>query len=220
MPLASLRVGAPAWRAGRAVAAWEAVIRAQAPADDALDALAEVGTPDSGWWEVLGHVRKSSAIGLLLPRPGDPRGIALPRGIVAEAAVGWGDTSASTWLLPTSDGSWDLVDLPGQGLPTRDVDEAHRRLRSAVVDMAHVADGLDAPGHGAIPAARESLELTVDAWVLGPLRLPGRRRQLASMGLRMLLALEGARTIADSSPLEDAARTAIEAAFSLTRAPG
>lgn len=220
MSLASLGVGTPAWRAGQVASALAAVLRGDVAADDALDVLASVGEPAGGWWAVLGQARQAQSVALLLPRPGDPRGIALPRGLGAEAAVGWGDGRVSAWLLPTGTRAWESVELIGQGVPTRDVHDADRQMRESVVELAHLLDVVDRSGPASTPEARRDVEATVDAWVLGAARLPSGRRQLASVGLRMLLALEGARSIVDVGSLEAAARTAVEAAYSLTHASG
>lgn len=223
---ASLGVGAPAWRAARAAAALGAVARSDMSADDALGQLMQVGSPDAGWLEVMGQARQAISLAMLLPRPGDPRGIAWPRGVMAEAAVGWGDDHASTWLVPAGERAWSAVVLPDQGVPTRDAVEADRLLRIAVVDVAHMLDELDLPDAAPLSDSRQAAEATVDAWALGPGHLPAPRRRLASLGLRMLLAVEGARSAPSPppgeavAPLEAAARTAVEAAYSMTRSPG
>lgn len=229
MALASLGVGAPGWRAARAASVVAALLRGDLPADDALDGLADLGEPAEGWWTVIGRARRAGSLGLLLPRPGDPRGISLPRGVITSGAVGWDTEDGSSWLLAVDGGAWHAIDLPGQSRPPRDLEEADRHLRVAVVQVAHLVDGLEvvgagvprtpASGSGAAPGSamtareRQECERTVDAWLLGSPALSARGRAVAAVGLRMLLAIDGIRALADSAPLEAAARQAVEAAF-------
>ena len=226
MSLASLGVGAPGWRAGRAAAVLAALLRADLPADDALDALASLGEPDEGWWSVVGRARRAGSVALLLPRPGDPRGVSLPRGIMTSGAVGWDTDEGSSWLLADGVGQWHAIDLAGQRRPPRDLEEADRQLRVAVVDVAHLVDGLGLLDPGVAGQAttmtvheRREVEQTVDSWLLGPPALAPRGRAIAAVGLRMLLAIDGVRALADSAPLEAAARQAVEAAYTLGPAP-
>lgn len=220
MPAASLEVASPAWRAARASAGIGALLQGRAAADDVLDSLADVGEPPEGWWELLRTIRPAGGIVLLLPRPGDPRGLALPRGMLAEAALGWRIGAGTQWMIPGPSSGWSRVEGPLLRGSPPDPDEALRALRRAVVDAAHAVNAreLDAPeGDG---RARQEQEALVDSWVLGPPPLPTATRHLATLGLRMLLSLEGARALVDTTPLEQAARSAVESAFSLTASSG
>ena len=220
MPGASLGIGSPAWRAGRASASIGALLDGDASADDVLDGLADVGEPPQGWWEVLGSVRSAGAVALLLPRPGDPRGLALPRGIVAEAAVGWPVGPETHWLIPDAECGWSRVEArPLTAVPSHP-EESLRELRRAVVEAAHTVDALELESRAGDPNARREQEAVVDSWLLGPPPLPAATRHLAALGLRMLLALEGARALVDTDSLEHAARSAVESAFSRKASSG
>lgn len=218
MPLASLRVGSPAWRAGRAAATLGSLARAHTAPDDVLGELAGLGEPPGGWLSLLGQARSASALALLLPRPGDPRGLALPRDVATDAAVGWGNEHESTWLLAMGGGAWELRESPGRPLTPPDAQEAHRRLRGAIVQAAHALDdmrGRDTLGDP-IPddaGIRREHDAIVDSWVDGPPALPPSSRPLADLGLRMLLAIDAGRQLTDVTALEIAARSAVEAAY-------
>ena len=157
---------------------------------------------------------------LLLPRPGDPRGLALPRGIAAEAALGWTVGSGTIWLIPDAPSGWSRVDGPQLTATPPHPDEALRALRKAIVDAAHSVDARELDAREGDTRARQDQESLVDSWVLGPPALPTATRHLAAMGLRMLLALDGARSLVDTLPLEQAARSAVESAFTRTATPG
>lgn len=220
MPAASLDVASPAWRAARASAGIGALLQGRAAADDVLDSLADVGEPSEGWWEVLTTMRAAGGIVLLLPRSGDPRGLALPRGMLAEAALGWRVGAGTQWLIPDPTSGWIRVDGPLLiGTPPHP-EEALRALRRAVVDAAHAVDARDIDAPAGDGRARQEQEALVDSWVMGPPPLPSASRILAALGLRMLLSLEGARALVDTTPLERAARSAVESAFSLTASSG
>jgi hypothetical protein len=219
---ASLDVASRGWDGARAAASLLAFLRRDLPADEVLGGLESLGTPPQGWWSVLGQVRSAGAVSLLLPRPGDPRGLALPRGVVGESAVGWPAGGGSAWLLPAKEAMWTLLDLPHHAIALPDLAACDRRLREEVVRAAHAFDvnGLGSAG----VVGRGAREAIVDSWLLGPPALPEQRRALASVGLRVLLALDALR---DSGPhsdaldvvaLESAARAAVEAAYS-TSAP-
>lgn len=192
------------------------LIRADHPADDVLGALAALGEPAAGWWDVLGGVRAGGGVRLLLPRPGDPRGLALPRGLAAEAALGWASTEGSAWLIPVGEWGWHRIDAPPLAIAPPHPEEALRELRRAVVEAAHAADVLAVETGEDAGQVRRQQEDLVDSWVLGPPPLPATSRHLASLGLHMLLALDGAREIVDATALEYAARSAVESAFTAT----
>jgi hypothetical protein len=213
MAVASLGISAPAWRAARAAAAVGAVLRAEASGDEALDALAAVGAPVGGWLRVVEAARASRSLALVLPRPGDARGVALPRGVVAEGAIGWADSSGTSWLIASGESAWDAVEVHGAALPLRDPADALRALRACVVRAAHAIDVLDDLEPPAGSSSRAQQERLVDSWVLGPPPLPPERREMAVLGLRMLLALGAAPGLVDPDALEVAARTAVEAAY-------
>lgn len=218
MPLASLRVGSPAWRAGRAAATLGSLARAETAPDDVLGALAGLGEPPGGWLSHLARARSTSTLALLLPRPGDPRGLALPRDVATDAAVGWGNERESTWLLAMGGGAWDLREFPGRPLTPPDAQEAHRRLREAIVQAAHALDDMHARDTHGDPIAddariRREHDALVDSWVCGPPGLPPNSRPIADLGLRMLLAIDAGRQLTDVSALEMAARSAVEAAY-------
>lgn len=217
MSAASLDVATPAWRAGRAAAAIQGLRTGEVPADDVLAGLDALGAPPSGWWDILAVARASERLCLLLPRPGDPRGLALPRGLTATGALGWARDGGTTWLIPDDDASWRFYE--DAGAPTiPDSQEALRTLRAAIVEAAHIVDALDTPTAPDGEVVRRRAERIIDSWILGPPPLPAASRALAALGLRMLLATEGARTLVDVVALESAARTAVEAAYST--APG
>lgn len=216
MVAASLGIGSPAWRAGRACASIGTFLDGAAAADDVLGELADLGEPLHGWWEVLASVRSSRAVVLLLPRPGDPRGLALPRGIVAEAVLGWEAGPVTHVLVPEPSRGWMQVEAPPLNAVPPHPEEALRELRKAVVEAAHTVDDLDLESRESDPRVRSDQEAVVDSWVLGPPPLPVAARHLAGLGLRMLLALEGARALVNTGPLEYAARGAVESAFSRT----
>lgn len=220
MTAASLGVASPAWRAGRAAAAMHALLDGEVPADDVLAGLRSLGTPQVGWWDVLAAVRAGACCLLLLPRPGDPRGLALPRDADATGAVGWPRPGGSTWLIPGGDLGWRVHEAPGLCPAPADVAEADRMLRAAIVEAAHVIDVLESHGEPVGDSARREQERLVDSWVLGPPALPRSSRALAALGLRMLLAIDGARALVDTRALESAARNAVEVAFSTVRAHG
>ena len=220
MPAASLEVGSPAWRAGRTAACIGALLHGHAAADDVLDSLAGLGEPPVGWWEALGSARAAGGAMLLLPRPGDPRGLALPRGVVADAAVGWTSGTGTLWLIPGEAANWGMVQAPHLAAAPPHPDEALRTLRGAVVEAAHSVDALELDARQGDARARQAQEALVDSWILGPPALPPATRHLAALGLRMLLALEGARSLVDTIALEQAARSAVESAFSRSPASG
>ena len=217
---ASLDVASPAWRAGRASACIGALAQGRAAADDVLESLAGVGEPPGGWWEILGSARAAGGSILLLPRPGDPRGLALPRGVVAEAAIGWSAGSGSLWIIPDSPSGWSLIEAPMIAPAPPHPDEALRALRKAIVDAAHRVDAMELDARQGDSRARQEHEALVDSWVLGPPALPTATRHLAALGLRMLVSLDGARSLVDTLPLDQAARSAVESAFSRTAPSG
>ena len=219
MTAASLRTGSPAWRAGRAAAVLGPLIRGEAPADDLLSAVELLGAPPQGWWQVWAAARASGTVALLLPRPGDPRGLALPRGIAASGAVGWDESPGSAWLIPSGAADWTFHVRRDSPVPSPDPDDAGRALRSAVVAAAHVVDRLDFDLASREGSTRLEHERLVDSWVLGPPALPTSSRGLASLGLRMLLALDDARALVDTLALESAARSAVEAAYGTADSP-
>ena len=218
MPAASLGIESPAWRAGRACVSIGTFLDGGAAADDVLGDLADLGEPPHGWWEVLASVRRARAVVLLLPRPGDPRGLALPRGIVAEAVIGWEAGPVTHVLVPEPTDGWMRMEAPPLAAVPPHPEEALRELRRAVVEAAHTVDDLDLQleSRESDPRVRRDQEAVVDSWVLGPPPLPADARHLAALGLRMLLSLEGARALVDTAPLEYAARGAVESAFSRT----
>lgn len=216
----ALGTASPAWRAGRAAAALQALMASEAPADDALAGLQVLGTPPPGWWDVVAAVRSGEACALLLPRPGDPRGLALPRDADATGAVGWARTGGSTWLIPAGERDWHVHEADGVIPAPADIDEAARMLRGAIVAAAHVIDALETPDEPRGDSARRRQERLVDSWILGPPALPMVSRPLAALGLRMLLAVETRPGLVDTRDLESAARSAVEAAYSSVRAPG
>lgn len=213
MVVASLGVSSPAWRAARAAATIGSLLRGDAPADDALAAMSSLGEVPGGWWHMLGDARRAGGVTLLLPRFGDPRGLVLPRDMSAEAALGWDGARDGTWLIPSDRLGWRVASAPRLGRTPLDKEEASRALRRAVVDAAHTVDLLDIDEHGGNADERMDLERAVDSWVLGPPPLPSASRHLASLGLRILFALDGARSLVDTGPLESAARNAVESAF-------
>lgn len=212
----SLAIGEAPWRAARAAATVGALADGLVAPDSALDALTALGVPHGGWWDIVAGMRRAGVCVLRLPRPGDARGLALPRDAAADAALGWAAAGgASAWLVPGRAGSWTRHDLPAGALGVRDPAEADQRLRGEVVRAAHVTDALSpAIGDG---DERRSLERVVDSWILGPPAMPAERRVLASTGLRILLALghvEQGPVGVDASGLERAARDAVESAYS------
>jgi hypothetical protein len=213
MVVASLGVSSPAWRAARAAANIGSLLRGETPADDALAALSSLGEAPGGWWHTFGDARRAGGVTLLLPRFGDPRGLVLPRDMRAEAALGWDGALGGTWLIPSDGLGWRVASAPSLGRTPPDEEEASRALRAAVVDAAHTVDLLDVVEHGANAEARQDLERAVDSWVLGPPPLSPASRHLASLGLRILVALDSARNLVDTGPLESAARDAVESAF-------
>ena len=217
MPLSpGLDKGSAAWRAGRAAVTLAAVLDARLAADDGLDALVALGVPEEGWWSVLGDIRQAPWLEVRLPRSGDPRGVPLPRHVSADAAVGWScHDGGSRWLIPTGGIQWLTVHSPETQAAGPDAEEAARTLRSEVVRVAHVLDP-DTPARGEA-RERSRIERDVDSWILGPPALPGQRRALASMSLRILLSITRAgipRAEAGADRLERAARAGVEAAFS------
>lgn len=223
LPLSpGLESGGEAWRAGRAAASVAALLNSRLAADDGLDALTELGTPVEGWWSVLGDIRHAASVELRLPRPGDPRGLALPRGVAATAAVGWPSRAGgSRWLIPVRGGHWQSIHLPDVRMAAADPDEIGRTLREEVVRAAHAVDLEVSVRHG--DGERTRIEGIVDAWILGPPALAPERRALASTSLRILLALtrpDVARPHVDAERLERAARAGVEAAFSSRLAGG
>lgn len=215
----ALGTASPAWRAGRATAALRALMAGEAPADDVLAGLQALGTPPQGWWDVVAAVRAGRSCALLLPRPGDPRGLALPRDAEATGAVGWSRTAGTTWLIPVGEGDWRLHEADGVTPAAVDIDEALRTLRGAIVAAAHVIDELETPDDPLGDGARRRQERLVDSWILGPPALPMASRPLAALALRMLLAVEARPGLVDTRDLETAARSAVEAAYSSVRAP-
>lgn len=211
----SLSVGSPPWRAARSAATMGAMLEASLDPDSALDALSTLGLPEHDWLDVLRAVRRGGACYLRLPRPGDARGLALPRGVVAGAAVGWPTPDGqSEWLIPTDGREWLSFTLPRHAGPV-DLRQADQDLRREVVRAAHVMDliGSQVPAR----ADRDQLEGVADSWVLGRPPLPIGRRALAATALRLLLALALADPLPadmDSATLERAARSAVESAFS------
>lgn len=190
------------------------------PPDDALASLTELG---GDWLDVLPEVRATDSISLILPRPGDPRGAAFPRGTEAQAAVGWGGSRSSVWWIPQSDSSWLAHRATGAGIITVGLQEADRRLREAVVHAAHAADLTSEvfapPTVGGVHLLDEGI---VDDWVGGQPALRGDRRQIASRGLRVLMAAMAAQprdAVASSHvvELDAAARSAVEAAYGTLR---
>lgn len=213
--------GSLPWRAARLAACLAALRRHQAPPDDVLMALATLGDPPTGWLDIVGGVRAraTSTIALVLMRPGDPRGLALPRGTSSVAAVGWGDQMRGSWLIGQPEGNWTLIDATERGVPLVDPVEADRALRQAIVDVAHVLDhavpleSMEASGR-----VRSDAEDLIDSWLLTEPALPVSRRSLAARGLRMLAAAEAAAAVdvLDEQRWADfdrAARGAVEAAF-------
>lgn len=221
MSVASLDVGSPAWRAARAATAVGALLRGDLSPDDALDVLAGLGDPPGGWWQILSRARAADAIGILLPRPGDPRGLAVPRGLAPDAVVGWSESGGSAWLIPQGAGGWLAWEAPDQSMPRRDLVEADRQLRECVVQAAHALDA-EPPADdrlgptSAASISRREQEALVDLWVLGPPALAAGPRQVAALGLRMLLAVDDARARVETRDLECAARSAIEAAYTMS----
>lgn len=218
MPLSpGLDKGSAAWRAGRAAVTLAAILHARVAADDGLDALAALGAPEEGWWSVLSDTRQAPSLEVRLPRSGDPRGVPLPRHVSADAAIGWScHDGGSRWLIPTGGIEWFAVHLPETRVAGADAEDAARILRSEVVRVAHILD-LDESARGEA-RERSRIERDIDSWILGPPALPGERRALASMSLRVLLAMTRAgipRTDAGGDRLERAARAGVEAAFSL-----
>lgn len=223
--------GSTPWRAARASSLLLALDEGRASGDCILAALLPLGPPPRGWWAAIEALSSGGGVHLRLPRPGDPRGLALPRGVAADAAVGMVDGMGTTWLLPQGADAWREVRLDGVH-PTRvDIDQCGRDLREQIVRAAHI---LDASHDTSAPNGdRRRLERAVDAWVgtaegvRGPV---GRRRELATSGLRVLLALgqpstcgtqtSDRRSAIDSRALEAAARAAVEAAYSSELARG
>ena len=209
MTATGLDANGPAWRAARVAATLSGLVRTVLSPDEALGQLASCGEPPDGWLEVLAGVRRvrPGAVILLLPRPGDPRGLALPRELDSGGIVGW---SGAAWLAAT-EGGW--VALPGtSGALPPDPAEADRALREAIVAAAHVVDATgDARGQADREASsdRGAHERLIDAWVRSTPSLPADRRSLAVRGLRILLAIDDARDVVDVLALESAARTEI-----------
>lgn len=222
MHIAALGVGSAQWRAARAAVVLGAVMHDALPPDDALAGLAELG---GEWLDVLRDVRAegTQAISLILPRPGDPRGAAFPRGTDAQAAVGWGCRESSFWLIPHSHMDWLVHRAPGVAMSTTDPQEADRRLREAVVTAAHAADITpEVFASSAVDDVHLLGESIVDTWVGGEPPMRGDRRYLAARGLRVLMAAMAARpqdAVASShvAELDAAARSAVEAAYSTSR---
>lgn len=215
---ASMDIASRPWRGARAAATLLAYLRGDMPADEVLAGLEALGAPPQGWWDILGQVRRAGAVSLLLPRPGDPRGLALPRGMAAETALGWPEGGGSAWLIPTGLDTWIALDLPEHRVALPDTAACDRRVREEVVRAAHAFDAMDAGPEGV--AGRGAREAIVDSWLLGPPALPHHRRALASVSLRVLLALEALGSgsaharVMDTTALESAARAALEAAYS------
>ena len=218
MVVASLGVSSPAWRAGRAAATIGSLLRGEVPADDALSAMSSLGEPLGGWWPVFGDVRRAGGVTFLLPRAGDPRGLVLQRNMSAEAALGWDGAQGGTWLIPSDRRAWQVASAPRLGRMPPEGEEASRALRRAVVEAAHAVDLLDVDAPGGREHQRQDLERAVDSWVLGPPPLAPATRHLASLGLRILFALDGARSLVDTGPLDSAARDAVESAFTTASA--
>jgi len=218
MVVASLGVSSPAWRAARAAATIGSLLRGETPADDALAAMSPLGEAPGGWWHMFGDARRAGGVTLLLPRPGDPRGLVLTRDVSAEAALGWDGAQGGTWLIPSDRLGWRVAAAPRLGRAPLDEEEASRALRRAVVDAAHTVDLLDVVEDGGNAEERQDLERAVDSWVLGPPALSPASRHLASLGLRILFAVVGARRLVDTAPLESAARNAVESAFTTVMA--
>lgn len=219
MDVTSLEEGSTRWRAARVSVILGAWLRREAAADDLLGWLAPLGDAPGGWWSALGKVSAAGSVHLVLPRPGDPRGLLLPRLVDCDAAVGWRGAGGSSWLIPRDPAEWEVLEVsaPPPALP--DPGEARRQLRTRVVEAAHA---LDLAGQGPSPRAasgRRDAEAAVDAWVLGAPPLPGASRDLAVTGLRMLLALNASADMPEVDALEIAARTAVEVAYS-AHAPG
>jgi hypothetical protein len=200
------------------------------PTDTALGALEELGAPEDGWWDVMGHVRRGG-LQLRLPQPGDPRGVTLPRNLAVDGLIGWptGDAHApgSAWLAPVghpareTNPSWILIDLPGQAVRFHDLRECSRHLRTQIVRAAHILDVAESSPEAS--GSRTSVDGIVDSWILGPPALPAERRGLASQGLGLLLALTLTRMPnagIDTRDIERASRDAVEAAFSSSPSPG
>lgn len=239
MIAAPFSVGSDAWRGARAAAVAAAFTSATAPTDSLLEALDALGRLEGGWLPWLARLRRShesvgGRIVLLLPRPGDPRGLALPRGIHAAAAVGNQTEGGSCWLIPEPHGTWTALQLAGAALPHRDAAASLRDVRAQVVRAAHAVDLGDleagSPGWGQAGSpgqvSARDLESIVDSWLLGPPALNVRSRPLAALSLRVLLALAKVPTgsaqarLIDTAGLEMAARTGLEAAFSTVSASG
>lgn len=217
--------GEARWRAARAGMSIAAFLDGDLAPDDLFGSLETVGAPNEGWWEVIARVRAAGVarptICVRLPRPGDPRGVALPRGVVAEALVGWSvpaSSPASVWLVPEAGNRWLSFTLAADLPRLADVAECDRALRAAIVQAAHALDVA-----AAVPSpvgGRDRAEATVDAWVLGAPPLAAPRRAMASTALRVLLALESLPGqsdddgLPDAMALEGAARDALEAAYS------
>lgn len=215
---ASLDVASQPWRGARAAATMLAFLRRDLPADDVLAGVESVGTAPHGWWSILERVRHAGAVSLLLPRPGDPRGLALPRGVTAQAALGWPEGGGTSWLIPTGMDTWSALDLPQHAMGLPDPAACERRVREEVVRAAHAVDAMDLDPAGV--AGRGAREAIVDSWLLGPPALPQHRRALAALSLRILLALDAVGSgapharVLDTASLESAARAALEAAYS------
>ncbi len=217
--------GEARWRAARAGMSIGAFLDGDLAPDDLFESLKEVGAPEGGWWEVIARIRAAGigrpTICVRLPRPGDPRGVALPRGFVADALVGCSVSApspASIWLVPEAGDRWVTFPFAADIPRLADMAECDRALRAAVVQAAHaldVAAAMPSPAGG-----RDRAEATVDAWVLGTPALPAPQRAMASSALRVLLALESlprqsdADVLSDRAALERAARDALEAAYS------
>ncbi len=168
------------------------------------------------------RVASPSAVALVLPRPGDVRGLPLPRDIAAPAAFGWGSATEGTWWIPDGSQGWSSLEV-NRPVEPPDVAEADRALRAAVVGAAHA---FDATQQTAPPSAteRRTHDDLIDQWVLGHPSLPADRRDLATRGLRMLFVADAAIPGAVLSQQEivalgDAARGAVEAAYSTRLKP-
>lgn len=211
----SLASGTPAWRAARAAACLGALLTGRAAADDVLGHLRSAGEPEGGWWTSLEALRAFAphAVALRLPRPGDPRGVSLPRDVTTTGLVGWCGPHSSHWLIPHGDG-W--LGLDGAAVQTLDPAEADRALREAIVHAAHEVDVRELMARS---GPRESIEGCVAEWIDAPPPLPGTSRELAGRGLRMLLGVDAARTFLDVEGLERAARSAVEAAYTTVLEP-
>lgn len=228
--LSTLAVGSAPWRAGRAAAVLLSWRDGVIPTDTALGALEDLGAPDDGWWDVMGHVRRGG-VQLRLPRTGDPRGVALPRALAVDGLIGWpaGDAQApgSVWLAPVSTShresapAWILIDLPSQAMRFHDQQECSRHLRTQIVRAAHILDVAESSPEAS--GLRASVDGIVDSWILGPPALPAERRGLAAQGLGLLLAMALRRMPnagIDTRDIERASRAAVEAAFSSSPSPG